>query len=565
MDDIRDYAAETATAEESPLALERRDLVFAVGALVVSVVWAVCGLFGGFALGYTLTAVLALVLFTAYFARGGRVSASALLCGVLALALGAVFICTRNGGVRFFAVVAGFLLALVSLDGFVRGAAVGNRRTAWVFLTAAGTLGRVGTAMRALFSRRDGDRRTVFKVLIGLACALPVLTVVVPLLLRSDDAFRGMMDTLFSGGNNTLLKAVVGLVVCPFVIAYGFAMKKGLTAVPPRRAFAGVESVYVVSFLSTVSVCYLMYLFSQFAYFFSAFSGFLPNGGITYAEYARKGFFEMCAIAVINLLLVFGATLLARRKNGKPSGGVRSLATFIGVFTLVIIATAISKMVLYIDAYGMTVKRLTTSAFMLFLAVVFVSVMLHLFAPRVNIVKTALITAGCVLLLLGVGNVNRVCAWYNYESYRAGRLDTVDVEAMYALGDEGIEYVARLAGADDDVVAQEARRHLAKAYVYDYFDDVQDYTALTPEWLQQHRQHKGLNGWSIPRERAYTVLYECLADNPDMPMHFHEWTRGDTVEDEPAFDEDDGYDEYDEYGDYDAYGDTETTYTTTVW
>ncbi len=560
MEENREFTYEVKRVESAPLALERRDLVFAVCALVVSVVWAVCGLFGGFALGYTLTAVLALVLFTAYFARGGKASGTALVCGVLALALSAVFIATTNGGVRFFAVVAGFLLALVSLDGFVHGAAVGNHRTAWIFLAAAGTMGRVGTAMRALFSRRDGDRRTVLKVLIGLACALPVLTVVMPLLLKSDDAFRGMMDTLFVGGNNTLLKAVVGLVVCPFVIAYGFVMKKGLAAAPRRGGFAGVESVYVVSFLSAVSVCYLMYLFSQFAYFFSAFSGFLPDGGITYAEYARKGFFEMCAIAVINLLLVFGATLLARKKNGKPSGGVRALATFVGLFTLVIIATAISKMVLYIGAYGMTVKRLTTSAFMLFLAVVFVSVILHLFAPRVNVIKTALVTAGCVLLLLGIGNVNRVCARYNYESYRAGRLDTVDVEALYELGDEGIEYVARLAGADDDAVAQEARRHLAKAYVYDYFDDVQDYTELTPEWLQQHRKHRGLNGWSIPRERAYAVLYECLEDNPDMPMHFHEWMRGDDVADEPT----DGWyvDEYDD-GYYDEYYDG--TDTATVW
>lgn len=532
MDDIREYTVETEVADTLP-PLERRDIAFAVGALVLSVVWAVCGLFGGFALGYTLTVVLALVLFTAYFVRDGKVSGTALLCGVLALALGAVFVCTTNGGVRFFAVTAGFLLALVCLDGFIHGAAVGNARTAGVFLTAAGTFSKLGTAMRALFSRRDGDRRTVLKVLIGLACALPVLTVVVPLLLRSDAAFSGMMDTLFAGGNNTLLKAVVGLVVCPFVIAYGFAMKKGLAAIPRRGEFAGVESVYVVSFLAAVSVCYLMYLFSQFAYFFSAFRGFLPEGGITYAEYARKGFFEMCAIAVINLLMVFGTTILARKKNGKPTGGVRALATFVGLFTLVIIATAVSKMVLYIDAYGMTVKRLTTSAFMLFLAVVFVSVILYLFIPRVNVVKTALITAGCVLLVLGIGNVNAVCARYNYESYCAGRLTTVDVEAMYALGDEGIEYVARLAAGDSaEVATMSARRYLAKAYVYDYFDDVTDEAELTPAWLKQHRKHKGLNGWSIPRERAYAVLYECLADNPDMPARFDEWRGGIVVEDE---------------------------------
>ncbi len=492
----------------------KRDIAFAVSAVIISVLTAVLGIFGGFALGYTLSAVLMAVLFCVYFARGGKASVTSVVCGVLSLAVSAVFLCTTNGSVRFFAVTVGFLLALVCFDGFIHGAAVGNRRTCGVLYTALCTMGNIGVAIKSLFSTKTGDRRTIGKALIGLSCAIPVLLVVVPLLISSDVAFSGMMSSLFSNAFTTVLQALVGIVMSLFVISYGLSLKKGRTVTASAGRSAGVENVYLISFLSAIGACYLLYLFSQFAYFFSAFSGFLPNGEITYATYARKGFFEMCIIAVINLAIVFLVLLIAKKQNGKVCGGIRALATFIAAFTLIIIATAISKMVLYIDAYGMTVLRLTTSAFMLFLAVVFISVMLRIYIIRINIIKTALIAAGCVVLVLGTVNVNAVCARYNYESYRAGRLHTIDVEALYDLGDEGIPYVAKLARDDDYDTADLAKRYLAQAYLYDYFDNMQYANGFTVADLKQNRKDKGFSHFSLPKAEAYDVLYRCIASNP---------------------------------------------------
>ena len=171
----------------------------------------------------------------------------------------------------------------------------------------------------------------------------------------------------------------------------------------------------------------------------------MPNNEITYAEYARKGFFEMCVIAVINLGIVFLSMLLAQKQNGKACHSIKAITTFIAVFTLIIITTAISKMVLYIDAYGMTVLRITTSAFMLFLAIVFIAVILRVYLNKINIVKTALLAAGCVVLILGTMNVNAVCAEYNYKAYNAKKLDSIDIKALYELGDEGIPYIVKIA------------------------------------------------------------------------------------------------------------------------
>ncbi|MBR2937455.1 MAG: DUF4173 domain-containing protein [Oscillospiraceae bacterium] len=499
--------------------LSKRDITFAICGAVISIFLSVLGVFGGFALGYAATAVCMLCLFAVYFAKGGKVCAFGIVCGILALANAAVFLCTSNGSVRFFGVVVSFLLSLVCLDGFINGKSIGNRGTAYLFFRAASTVEHIDITVKSLFSDRNGNRKIIGKVLVGLLCAVPVLIVVVPLLLNSDDAFRGMMDRMFKDTGKTIFKTIVGIMMSVFVASYGFSLKTGRTAKEKEGKFAGLENAYIISFLSTISVCYMLYLFSQLAYFFSAFKGFLPNGEITYAQYARKGFFEMCVIAVINLALVFIAMLLAKKQNGKPCHGIKVLATFIGMFTLVIIATAISKMVLYIGEYGMTVKRVTTSTFMVFLAVVFISVILRVYLLKINVVKTALITAGCVVLILGAVNVNRVCAEYNYKSYCDGRLDTVDIEALYDLGYEGVAYIVKLTDDKHQPTAKEAKRYLAGAYLRDYFDDMRadgDWReSFTVEDLQKREKNKEFYRFSLPKDKAYDALYTYLEEHPD--------------------------------------------------
>lgn len=494
--------------------LGKRDFVFAVCAVIACVLVVVYGVFGGFALGYTVTSACMLCLFVAYFSGGGKMSAFSVTCGVLTLANAAVFLCTTNGSVRFFGMLVSFCLALVCLDGLIVGRTRGNRDTICLFCRAAATVENLDIAMKSLLIDGSGNKKKIGKVLIGLLCAVPVLIVVIPLLRASDEAFRGMLDSMFVNAGKTVFGTVVGIALSVFAISYGFSLKAGRIAQGKKSQFAGIENVYLVSFLSAISLCYLLYLFSQLAYFFSAFKGFLPDGEITYAQYARKGFFEMCVIAVINFVLVSVTMLLARKREGEACFIIKLLATFIGVFTLVIIATAISKMVLYINEYGMTVLRVTTSAFMVFLAVVFISVILKIYIRKINIIKTALLTAGCVVLLLGVVNVNRVCAKYNYESYISGRHQTVDIEALYNLGDEGIPYIVKLADDENRPIQLKAKKCLAKAFLRDYFDGMDTLESFIAVDLREREKDSEISKLSLPRVAAYDSLYEYLEAHP---------------------------------------------------
>ena len=94
--------------------------------------------------------------------------------------------------------------------------------------------------------------------------------------------------------------------------------------------------------------------------------------------------------------------------------------------------------------------------------------------------------------------------------------------ALYSLGDEGIPYVVKLADDEDPNIAFEAKKYLADAYFYDYFEDMQDAEELTVEDLRKQRKDKGFARFSLPKAKAYESFYEYIEENPDFAAEYRE-------------------------------------------
>jgi hypothetical protein len=112
--------------------------------------------------------------------------------------------------------------------------------------------------------------------------------------------------------------------------------------------------------LALFLLVYLLYIIVMSPYLFSAFAGHLP-AGFTYAEYARRGFFELMNVASFNVLLLAAVWLLAERPAALHPQLLRLLSAVLGFLTLLLIATAASKMWMYVQVYGLTLLRFFTS------------------------------------------------------------------------------------------------------------------------------------------------------------------------------------------------------------
>ncbi len=502
----------------------RRDGIFAALITVCTLLTVMWGLWNGFWLGWTVSFLLLFAVSTAYvFRKGVRITPFSAVCGGLSAILSFIFSTTTNGSVRFFGFVVSVALLLVWFGTTV--ADRNDRGDLGVLITATAPVFRLGfrhipTTLRSLFTGgRQG--RAISKVLLGAAVSIPVLCIVIPLLMESDAAFDGLATKLIDNLRTTVGQLIVGGMLALFVVPYCMALRHRTLKEPADRRFGGLDGVVIGTVLSLLSLCYLAYLFSQLAYFFSGFGGFLPEGyTFTVAEYARRGFFEMSAIAAIDLVIIFAAQLLARQRDGKMHGVLRTLCAFIAAFTLIIIATAVSKMVLYIELFGMTVLRMTTTAFMVFLTVVFFSVILRLFISRVKVLKTALVTAGLVLTVLGICNVERVSCAYNCYAYEQGWLDTVDLNTIYDMGDEGVPYMLRLTGVTDEDVVNEAFRYMGRYYDSEkYYECEQVYidNEQTTYWLKLgKRKHTKWTEWNLSKHLAYAALEQYVEENPTL-------------------------------------------------
>ncbi len=162
-----------------------------------------------------------------------------------------------------------------------------------------------------------------------------------------------------------------------------------------------------------------------------------------YSEYARRGFFELCAIAVINLIVILVLTGCAKKGGSTRPKLLTGYAVVLCLFTLFIIATALAKMLLYIKAYGLTALRLYTAWFMVLLAAVFFVLMLRQFVRKL---PTAAILSVAFTVLFGLlcfAKPETRIAEYNIARYENGTLKDLDVQMLCELSEDAYTVMAK--------------------------------------------------------------------------------------------------------------------------
>jgi hypothetical protein len=230
--------------------------------------------------------------------------------------------------------------------------------------------------------------------------------------------------------------------------------------------------------LGLICLLYIVFIGSQLPYFFSAFAGQRPEGWQVYSEYARSGFFELCQIAAINLSLLTLANLFCRKLQGR-NYALKILNCLLSLLTLLLIATAFSKMALYIGAYGLSIRRLLPCLFMVFLTVVFTGVIV-LQKLRFSIVRFSIVAGTVMLCILCLLNPDGFVAAYNAERYLSGTLESFDVRILYQSGPAGIDPALKVYSRTSD---KELKAELS-AYIFDQREESTRKSGRTQDNLQ---------------------------------------------------------------------------------
>ena len=123
--------------------------------------------------------------------------------------------------------------------------------------------------------------------------------------------------------------------------------------------------------MTLLNLLFLSFVLVQIRYFFGGAATVQATGGLTYAQYARSGFFELVWVAALVLPLLLGLHWLQRPGDARAQRLFSWQAGVQVVLLFVIMASALARMRLYQGEYGLTELRLYTTAFMGWLVAVF--------------------------------------------------------------------------------------------------------------------------------------------------------------------------------------------------
>ncbi len=307
-----------------------------------------------------------------------------------------------------------------------------------------------GKLFPAMFARKSKSSNTVFKVLLGLVIAVIPTAIVVAFLSYDEEfskIFVNILDFLdgfnvFSHLGSLILGALVAMYVFGlYVTATNEERPSAITSEDCEKVYKHVRFVPALTVgaaLAPLLSVYVIFFISQWKYYVSAFTGVLPEGVVSYAEYARSGFFELCAVSVINFIAIILVALFLRREKKGDRVFLRLANVTVSAMTLVLIGTAMAKMWLYINEYGLTEKRVLSSWFMIVLAVIYLAIILGQIIPKIKLVAASLFIITVMTAVLSFANHPAVIANYNVNLYIDGKTDKIDVATIYSLGDSAV-------------------------------------------------------------------------------------------------------------------------------
>ena len=204
----------------------------------------------------------------------------------------------------------------------------------------------------------------------GAVIALPVVVLFALLLADADPLFaairHGLRETLAAwnflprvGLFATLLTAALG--------AGGLALRGGAapSVYPLRRVAQRLGLTERLIVLVAVTLLFAVFLLLQLSYLFGNAPA-VSGSGVTFAEYARRGFNELTIVATLCALLVIA--LDGRARGGDGERAVRVVAIALVAETLLLLVSAFRRVWLYETAYGFTTTRLYAQAHMILIA-----------------------------------------------------------------------------------------------------------------------------------------------------------------------------------------------------
>jgi hypothetical protein len=278
-----------------------------------------------------------------------------------------------------------------------------------------------------------GQAQHVGAVGTGLLIAVPMLLVFGSLLTSADAVFQKMVNELFNWDVYEIFSHTFWIGFWTWIVGgflrMTFLYKESATKPTTYTGVLGVVEISIA--LGSLIALFFGFVVVQARYLFGGADVLRSIIKLSFAEYARRGFFELVTVAALVLPFLLFLHWLLKKDDPRSARVFRYLSGGVIVLLFVIMFSALYRMRLYQIEFGLTELRLYTTAFMGWLAIVFVWFVLTVPRGRSDrFAFGALASALAVLLVLNILNPDDLIVRVN-----AGRVDATNgFDASYVVG-----------------------------------------------------------------------------------------------------------------------------------
>ncbi len=359
----------------------------------------------------------------------------------------------------------------------------------------------------------------------GVLITLPLLVIFTALFASADavfgDAVQSIADTFaidISINGKLLAQIIFGGVLFLFAASI---FSKIFLHTPTDEGEKGSEasskidrSVELKIVLGSLNALFLVFIAIQAVYLFGGADNVI-SGDLTYAEYGRRGFFELLAVASIVFILAYNIqSYLLRAANKLPQMMLYALIAQVGI----VMISAVRRLSLYEDVFGFTELRFYSHSFIFFLVVTFGLLVYNLWSrqPQSTLLSRLAMATVLYIVTLNIINPDVFIARQNLERYReTGKLDTDYL--VYDLSQDAIDVkLQAIKESDDAETTEDMTRALCIWRDGGYFVPFQD--DRTGQYLHPDDGWRAWNYQAATAGDRIDAKLEC-ADPDDNPIN----------------------------------------------
>ena len=315
-----------------------------------------------------------------------------------------------------------------------------------------------------LSGAKQGRKRTVVAILIGGLLSLGLLSVILPLLLRSDIMFAKFFGEILKYINISTLIGVGFTILLGFMTCYAFfsALSTYNFPVEKQRRMKYYNPIVGITFTSVLAVIYMLYCLVQVLYLFLGLD--MPVGTV-YSEYARSGFWELLFVSLINFILVLVCMYVFAE-----SKILKGVLTLISGCTYLMLVSAAYRMLIYVNQYHLTFLRVLVLWFLLVLGLLMVGVVISIYKKSFPLFRYIVGVVAVGYIMFALARPNYWIVQYNV----AHTKDMTMTEMAYLINsfpEDAASAIAEIDPADIDTQSQSTSysEDDVKGKLYDYY------------------------------------------------------------------------------------------------